>query len=141
LIRFTFKSFEAFSRQLKNFRSQVLQDSCCVNSCSYSDTLLGGNSLLQKTVNTTNRELQTSSRRSRLGRLLGRRGLSTFSSLSSFSSFSRHFIFDSNRFLLLRVWARLPCKDYPSTRWTLPCFPKVAFESHFGLTNSLSKQI
>ena len=56
--------------QLKHLGSQVLQDSAGVHSSGGTHTLVVAHTLLQETVNTTYRELQTSTSRSGLGGLL-----------------------------------------------------------------------
>ena len=77
------------SGQLQDLGREVLEDGRSVNSCGGTDTVSMVNRVLQETVDTTNGELKSSLGGSRLGRLLGGRGLSTLSSLTAFSSFAR----------------------------------------------------
>ena len=78
--------------QLEDFGTKVLKDGGAVDSGSGTDTVVGGNTALQVTVNTTDGELKSGLGRTGHGRLAGSLGLSLtslgFSSLG-FASFSR----------------------------------------------------
>lgn len=76
------------SGKLENLSSEVLHNCGGVDSRGGTDTLVVVNSQLEESVDTTHRELQTSSRRTRLGRSLGGSGLSSLSSLSTFATFA-----------------------------------------------------
>jgi hypothetical protein len=80
--------------KLKHLSSQVLHDGRSVDGSGGTNALLAVHTSLQETVDTTDRELQTSTAGPRLGCALGAGSLSSLSSLaalaalSSFSSFS-----------------------------------------------------
>ena len=74
--------------KLQNFGSQVLHDSSGVNRSSGTDSLSRVNSSLQKTVDTTHRELKTSSGRTSLRGSLGGGGLASLASLATLAALS-----------------------------------------------------
>ncbi|GMR48248.1 hypothetical protein PMAYCL1PPCAC_18443, partial [Pristionchus mayeri] len=53
------------SGQLENLKREIFQNGSRVDSSSGTNTSVGGSSLLEESVDTTDRELQTSSRRTR----------------------------------------------------------------------------
>jgi hypothetical protein len=81
--------------QLQNLSGQVLQDSRSVYSGGSTDSLRRVHAHLQESVDTTNRELQTSSGRSRLGGSL-RGGLATLATLTTLTTLAALTTFASN---------------------------------------------
>lgn len=74
--------------KLENFSSQILQNSSSVNGGGWTDSVLGWDSALQESVDSTDRELKTSSGWLGLGWLLRLANFTSFTTFTTFSSFS-----------------------------------------------------
>ena len=82
------KILASITSKLQDLSSQVLHDGRSVHGGGSTNTLLRVDASLQETVNTTDRELQTSTAGARLGGTLGSGSLSSLSSLSSLAAFT-----------------------------------------------------
>jgi hypothetical protein len=82
------KILAGITSKLQNFSGQVLHDGRSVHGGGSTNTLLRVDTGLQETVNTTDRELQTSTAGARLGGTLGSGSLSSLSSLAALTTFS-----------------------------------------------------
>jgi hypothetical protein len=85
------KILACVTSKLKDLGSEVLHDSSSIDSSSSTYTLVRVNTLFEKTVNTTDRELKVGTLRARHGGALGRCGLATlaaFAALTTFAAFA-----------------------------------------------------
>ena len=82
------KILASITSKLQDLGGQVLHDGRSVHGGGSTNTLLRVDASLQETVNTTDRELQTSTAGARLGGTFGSGSLSSLSSLSSLAAFT-----------------------------------------------------
>jgi hypothetical protein len=78
----------AVAGQLEDFSTEVLHDGRGVDCSSGTNTLTAVDSVLQESVDSSDRELETSTRRSRLRGSLGRGGLSALAALAALAAFA-----------------------------------------------------
>lgn len=88
------------SSQFQNFGSQIFKNGRCIDSSSSSYTMTVLDRVLEETMDTTDRKLQTGLGRSRLRGLFGGRRFAALATFTAFASFSG--LLDKSRMGIVR---------------------------------------